>query len=332
MSNSNQASLVTSASVNGSGLSEKRDCSAMPVDRGLNLGTLPSDAPQNNDLEQVTKEESPTDPNLVSWDGPDDPENPKNWPMRRKWTAALIVSAFTLISPVLALYMAFLYGICYLVLATFPTLWTSPLYYNMNIGVGSLNYIALALGFFLGAQITAPLSDSIYRKLKTRNNGVDQPEFRCPVMLPGGIMVPIGLLWYGWSAEMRVHWIMPDIGTVIFSAGIIVGYQSIQTYIVDSYTRFAASGSKSPLRSVIFLLMKAKMLIKSLPVAAAMVLRSLAGFAFPLFAPYMYKTLGYGWGNSTLAFIAIVIGIPAPILLWKFGPLLRSKSRFAAGA
>lgn len=30
------------------------------------------------------------DPNMVTWDGPHDPDNPKNWPFRRKWGATLI--------------------------------------------------------------------------------------------------------------------------------------------------------------------------------------------------------------------------------------------------
>ena len=40
------------------------------------------------------------DPNMVSWEGPDDPENPKNWPLKRKWIATFVVSSFTFISPV----------------------------------------------------------------------------------------------------------------------------------------------------------------------------------------------------------------------------------------
>ena len=40
------------------------------------------------------------DPNLVTWNGPDDPENPKNWAMKRKWIATFVVSSFTFISPV----------------------------------------------------------------------------------------------------------------------------------------------------------------------------------------------------------------------------------------
>lgn len=143
---------------------------------------------------------------------------------------------------VLAVYMAYLYGLAYLVLSTFPTLWTSPKYYNESVGIGGLNYISLGVGFFAGAQITAPINDRIYRKLKARNNGVGAPEFRCPMMLPGAILVPVGLFWYGWSAQAQIHWIMPNIGAALFSAGTIIGFQSIQTYIVDSYTRYAASG------------------------------------------------------------------------------------------
>jgi hypothetical protein len=33
---------------------------------------------------------SGTDPNLVSWEGPDDPNNPKNWTRGRKWAATLV--------------------------------------------------------------------------------------------------------------------------------------------------------------------------------------------------------------------------------------------------
>lgn len=37
------------------------------------------------------------DPHAVDWDGPDDPENPMNWPFGRKAAAVGIVSAITFI-------------------------------------------------------------------------------------------------------------------------------------------------------------------------------------------------------------------------------------------
>ena len=60
-------------------------------------------------------------------------------------------------------------------------------------------------------------------------------------------------------------------------------------------------------------------------------LRSLAGFGFPLFAPYMYSALDYGWGNSLLGFVAVGLGVPAPFLFWVFGKRLRERSPYAAG-
>ena len=194
----------------------------------------------------------------------------------------------------------------YLVLSTFPVLWTTK--YHESVGIGGLNYISLAVGFFLGTQISAPLNDRIYRRLTRRNNGAGQPEFRVPIMVPGSVLVPAGLFIYGWTAQYQVHWIVPNIGAAIFSAGTIVGFQCIQTYLVDAYTRWAASA-----------------------IGAATVLRSLAGFGFPLFAPYMYNALDYGWGNSLLGFIAVALGTPAPFLLWIYGSKLRQKSPFAAG-
>lgn len=208
---------------------------------------------------------------------------------------------------VLALYLMFLYGQLYLQLTTFPRLWETK--YGESVEIGGLNYISLGLGLWLGSQICAPLQDRVYAWMKRREGvEVGRPEFRTPMMIPGAVAVPVGLLIYGWGAQYRVHWIVPNIGVTIFAAGTIIGFQCIQGYLVDSYTLYAASA-----------------------VGAGTVLRSLAGFGFPLFAPQMYDRLDYGWGNTTLALVAVVIGWPAPILLWKYGENLRKRSPFAAG-
>ncbi|OAX84057.1 hypothetical protein ACJ72_01561 [Emergomyces africanus] len=209
---------------------------------------------------------------------------------------------------VIALYMAFLYGLMYLVLSTFAALWANPEFYNQPVDISGLNYISLGVGFFVGSQTCARLNDHIYRILKGRNEGLGKPEFRTPLLLVGAILIPSGLFIYGWTAQYRTHWIFPNIGTCILSAGMIVGFQCQQAYIVDAYSRYAASG-----------------------IAAATMLRSLAGFGFPLFAPYMYTKLDMGWGNSLLAFIGIMLGGPAPFLLWKYGEQLRKASPYAAG-
>ncbi|KAL3250624.1 hypothetical protein ABHI18_011097 [Aspergillus niger] len=210
---------------------------------------------------------------------------------------------------VLALYQAYLYGTMYLVITTFPTLWTSPSYYHQPRGLASLHYIALAIGLFLGAQATAPLVDRIYRVLKAKSpTGTGKPEYRAILMLPSAIFTTLGLLIYGWTAQKRTFWIAPDIGIMVYAAGMVMGFICVQVYTIDVYTRYAASAA-----------------------AAVTVLRSLAGFGFPLFAGAMYKGLGWGWGSVLLAGLSGVTGGIAAIGLWWYGERLRERSRYAAG-
>lgn len=85
----------------------------------------------------------------------------------------------------------------------------------------------------------------------------------------------------------------------------MTSFLPIQLYLVDAFT-FAASA-----------------------LSAAAVFRSVLGFAFPLFGEQMYAKLGNGGGNSLLAGIAILIGIPFPIWIWFKGAEVRSRSSLA---
>jgi multidrug resistance protein len=58
------------------------------------------DIEKSEDVTLPATREKSKSPYLVAWSGPDDPHNPKNWRMRKKWAAAFVVSSFTLISPV----------------------------------------------------------------------------------------------------------------------------------------------------------------------------------------------------------------------------------------
>ncbi|CAG7943835.1 unnamed protein product [Penicillium salamii] len=45
------------------------------------------------------QEETPRDPNIVNWDGPDDPENPLNWTSKKKFGATMSIALITLLTP-----------------------------------------------------------------------------------------------------------------------------------------------------------------------------------------------------------------------------------------
>lgn len=119
------------------------------------------------------------------------------------------------------------------------------------------------------------------------------------------ILIPIGFLCYGWSAQAHTHWIVPNIGAAIFAFGGILSFQGIQAYVLEAYPLYGASA-----------------------MAATTLPRSIASFLFPIFAPALYRRLDYGWGNTLLAGIAVVVGIPAPLFLYYFGARLREKSPY----
>ena len=106
------------------------------------------------------------------------------------------------------------------------------------------NYISLGIGYLIGTQSTARFDDKIYKSLKEREGKVTrQPEFRLPLLIPGLILVPTGILWYRWNAQAHLHWIMPNLGLVMFGLGMNVATQCTQSYGVDTYPLYAAGGA-----------------------------------------------------------------------------------------
>ncbi|KAG6849851.1 hypothetical protein H0H93_004345 [Arthromyces matolae] len=228
-------------------------------------------------------------------------------------TRPLVMLSRSFICFILSLYMAFLYGIYYLMFATFAEFFKTT--YGFRPGVGGLAYLGLGVGFILATLFGAKTADQVYKFLADKNGGKGKPEMRIPALFFGSFFVPIGLFWYGWSAQAKIHWIMPIIGTGIFGfvftvlASITPTLTSsktslpIQLYLVDAF-RFAASAT-----------------------AAASVFRSMLGFAFPLFGQQMFDALGLGGGNSLLAGLAIVLGIPFPVWIYYRGESIRLNSK-----
>ncbi|KAJ6590506.1 MFS general substrate transporter [Mycena vulgaris] len=229
---------------------------------------------------------------------------------KRSWTTVmgrgmvkpLVFLGTEPIVQVFALYMAVLYGVLYLSLTTFVKVFT--IQYNEGTGLAGIHYLAIALGSTVGGQLGAQVLTRVYLHLKAKNGGVGVPEMRLPLLMVSATTLPIGLLIYGWSVQVHAFWLVPDIGVFIFSIGIGANWTCIQTYLVDSYSIYAASA-----------------------IAGVSSFRAFAGFGFPLFADQMYAQLGDGWGNSILALICLVIGCPAPFVFYRYGARLRARSK-----
>jgi MFS family permease len=109
-----------------------------------------------------------------------------------------------------SLMMGLQFGFLYIALSTFSNLWTDR--YHQSSTASGLHYLAIVTGYMVALQVGGWATDRIWAWLKAKNGGETQAEYRVPMLVPGVVLVPVGLLWYGWAAEQRLHWIVPDIG------------------------------------------------------------------------------------------------------------------------
>lgn len=96
-------------------------------------------------------EASEKDPNLVEWDGPNDPENPKNWPTSKKWINTMALAAMTL-------WITFASSVF-----SEATAVTSQVF-GVSVEVMTLGTSLMLFGYMLGPLIWAPFSE-LYGRL-----------------------------------------------------------------------------------------------------------------------------------------------------------------------
>jgi hypothetical protein len=128
----------------------------------------------------------------------------------------------------MSLYMATIYGYLYLMFTTFPRVFEGQ--YGFANGSVGLTYLGAGIGAFFGLVFCGAISDRLLKTLTKRNGGTPKPEYRLPAMFIGALIVPIGLFLYGWSADKRVHWIVPIIGTAFLGGGMFLIFVSCPAY------------------------------------------------------------------------------------------------------
>jgi MFS family permease len=237
----------------------------------------------------------------TEWDIPSRPLATK---LKRSISRPFWLLATQLILQIIPIFLAYNFGTLYLVLTEFASVWTDR--YHQSVSISGLHYISLVIGSTIGSHVGARATDKLWAYLKRRAHGETALEYRIPLILPGLLFIPAGLFTYGWAAHSRSHWIVVDIGAALFNLGLIMSTQAYQQYVIEA---FQGQGVVSSAR------------------AASQFLRNIFAFCFPLFALAMYRRLGLGWGNRLLAFVLLGVGVPAPLVLWRFGVRLRARGR-----
>ncbi|KAF2870650.1 MFS multidrug transporter-like protein [Massariosphaeria phaeospora] len=166
-----------------------------------------------------------------------------------------------------------------------------------------LPYFGLGVGMVLSTLTVGPFLDRY--TLKKKRAGDPNPENRLPPMILGSVMIPCGLVAFGWSVDYKTHWILP----ILFSALIGYGYVSVAisawSYLVDAFGIYAASAT-----------------------AGTVVLRNAGAAALPLAGPSLRARMGIGWAYSVLTLIGILT-VPIPIILLRIGVRFRKSQQIS---
>ncbi|KAI1164653.1 MFS general substrate transporter [Nemania serpens] len=210
---------------------------------------------------------------------------------------------------IMAIYTALTYGYLYLQFTTMTEVFQGQ--YGFSTSLVGLSFLGLGVGSFIGVVVYSTTSDRYMLKKAAaadklaEETGAEKmgmkPEYRLPLLPFGAVFIPVGLFIYGWTSEKKIHWIVPIIGTGFVGIGNILVFFSIQTYLVDAFTIYAASA-----------------------LASNTIIRSVVGAILPLAGLSLYDKLGYGWGNSLLAFIAILF-LPVSFVILRYGEQMRIK-------
>lgn len=73
----------------------EKDIKTVAVEKDVEKAVTPASSSIGADADDVPEQ----DPNIVDFDGPDDPQNPMNWGFTKKWGMVLLISAITFLTP-----------------------------------------------------------------------------------------------------------------------------------------------------------------------------------------------------------------------------------------
>jgi hypothetical protein len=145
-----------------------------------------------------------------------------NLPSKIVFAHAIRPLKLLFISPIvslLSIHMAITFGLLYLLVTTLTYVFEAE--YGFSTESAGLTFLGLGIGNIVGIVTIRPAVDKIFIYYVTKNNGVQKPEFRLPVIVFSSSSIPIGLFWYGWSAHEHVHFVVPIVGTSFIGFGMI---------------------------------------------------------------------------------------------------------------
>jgi hypothetical protein len=203
------------------------------------------------------------------------------------------------------LWSAFCIGIAFMFTQSILQVY-SELYNWTFFGTG-LVQLAIVIGELIGL-VASLYQDRLYFRTAKRNiehPGHPVPEARLYLSIPAScIGLMGGLFLFAWTSYATIPWVVPSMALSFVGFGMFCSTAAVTTYVVDAYAKYSASA-----------------------VAGIAFLENIMAAFLPLATQSMYRTLGFQWASSLLAFIALVLSL-IPLVLMRHGKSIRARSPF----
>ncbi|KAK3995185.1 major facilitator superfamily domain-containing protein [Cladorrhinum sp. PSN332] len=201
----------------------------------------------------------------------------------------------------MTMYISFTFGLVYLLFVAYPISFVQQRGFSA-IG-GTLPLLSISAGILLGGIYASWYTLTTFKKKAATGKGI-VPEDRLPPMIWGAVDLALGLFLFAWTSSPDMNpWPQILAGVPIGFGVQVILLQSL-SYLIDIYTVKAASA-----------------------ISGTMIVRSLLGGTFPVFALRLYKALGVFWATNLLGILAVVMA-PIPVVFLYYGGKIRSLGRY----
>lgn len=150
--------------------------------------------------------------------------------------------------------------------------------------------------------------DRIYVRMRHTHKGVGKPEFRLPLSIIGGFLLPVAVASYGWSTQLRLPLVCLLFSVCFMGLSLMLAMIPVMAYVVDVFGVYSASA-----------------------MTGVIVSRCLMSTFLPLSTAPLVDMFGSGWGFSVLAGLNLVLA-PIPVLMLRYGEHWRKFSKYSREA
>ncbi|KXX79163.1 hypothetical protein MMYC01_201861 [Madurella mycetomatis] len=219
----------------------------------------------------------------------------------RYLTRPLAMLALEPILFAMTMYISFTFGLIYLLFVAYPISFVQQRGFGA-VG-GTLPLLAICFGVILGGFYASWFTLTTFKR-KAASGSSLVPEDRLPPMIVGAVSLTVGLFWFAWTSSPALSPWPQILAGVPIGVGVQVILLQALAYLIDMYTTRAASA-----------------------ISGTMIVRSLIGGTFPLFAARIYYELGVFWATNLLGICALAL-TPIPVVFLYYGGKIRSLGRY----